>query len=248
VNWFFSLVTLTAMEVVLGVDNIIFLTLLVGRLPVSQREIARKLGLAVALGTRLLLLLALFWIVHTLVYPLFRLSSLGVPAEWLPNAEVDEVSWRDLILIGGGTFLIAKSTWELHANVEGEREKKHGVRHAGFVLTLVEIGLLDIVFSLDSVITALGMTDERWVMIVAMLVAVGIMMIFAGSVGRFVDRHPTVKVLALSFLILIGVMLVAEGFGQHINRGYIYFAMCFALVVELLNQRIRPPAPPKDAL
>ncbi|MFL5241229.1 MAG: TerC family protein [Gemmataceae bacterium] len=238
-EWIFSLFTLTAMEIVLGIDNIIFITIMVGRLPAKQHELARRLGLTVALGTRLLLLLVLFWLVNSLRHPLFDLTDLGLPAAWF-DAETNEISVRDLILIAGGVWLIGKSTFEIHANIEGPRGPAAGRGRPRFGWTLVQIALLDIVFSLDSVITAIGMTKEEWIMIVAMILAVGVMMFFAGPVGRFVENHPTIKVLALSFLILIGVMLIGEGFDQHLNRGYIYFAMIFAVSVELLNMRVRP--------
>jgi predicted tellurium resistance membrane protein TerC len=237
-EWIFSLLTLTAMEIVLGIDNIIFITIMVGRLPAKQHELARRLGLTVALGTRLLLLLVLFWLVNTLRQPLFDLTDLGLTAAWF-DADTNEISARDLILIAGGVWLIGKSTFEIHANIEGPRGPAAARGRPRFGWTLVQIALLDIVFSLDSVITALGMTTEEWIMIVAMILAVGVMMFFAGPVGRFVENHPTIKVLALSFLILIGVMLVGEGFDQHLNRGYIYFAMIFAVGVELLNMRVR---------
>jgi predicted tellurium resistance membrane protein TerC len=241
-EWIFSLVTLTAMEIVLGIDNIVFITILAGRLPVEQQTKARQLGLAVALGTRLLLLLGLFWVLHHLTTPLFHLTSLGVPADWVQDDKLNEISWRDLILIAGGAFLIAKSTFEIHHTLESKDEPHLAGGRGRFGWTLVQIALLDIVFSLDSVITAVGMARELWIMIVAMVLAVGVMLIFAGPIGRFVHRHPTIKMLALSFLILIGVLLVAEGIEKHINRGYIYFAMIFALAVELLNLRVRKVA------
>jgi predicted tellurium resistance membrane protein TerC len=222
-----ALATLTAMEIVLGIDNIVFLTILAGRLPAGQQPSARRLGLAFALLTRLGLLFAITWVMG-LTRPLF--AVLGHP-----------VSGRDLILLGGGLFLIAKATSEIHEKLEvarpaGERE----ARAAGaFWLTIAQIAVLDIVFSLDSVITAVGMAQHLPVMVAAMVAAVGVMLVFAGAVGRFVERHPTVKMLALSFLILIGVMLVAEGLGRHIEKAMIYFAMAFSLAVELLNIRAR---------
>lgn len=242
-DWLVALVTLSAMEVILGIDNVIFISILVGRLPREQQGLARQLGLGLALCTRILLLFTLSWILH-LTRPLFLLTDLGIPADWVAP-ELNEFSWRDLILIGGGLFLIAKSTYEIHDKLEGG-EDKPAVKSAGrFGLVLVEIAVLDIIFSLDSVITAIGMAraDQLWVMITAMILAVLVMLFFAAAIGNFVYRHPTIKMLALSFLILIGVMLLAEGFGKHIERGYIYFAMSFALVVELLNLRLRKSVP-----
>ncbi len=231
-----ALATLTALEIVLGIDNIIFISILAGRLPKEQQQTARTIGLGLAMFTRILLLLSLSWII-SLTAPMF--TVLG-----------QEISGRDLILIGGGLFLLGKSTWEIHHRLEGEAES-HGEQRAGgrgvFVSTLVQIILLDIVFSLDSVITAVGMANELWVMITAVVIAVGIMMISAGGISRFIERHPTIKMLALSFLLLIGVTLVAEGFDQHISKGYIYFAMAFSVFVELLNIRVRgKPADPVE--
>jgi predicted tellurium resistance membrane protein TerC len=221
-----ALTTLTLLEIVLGIDNIIFISILVGRLPPEQRQRARLLGLGFAMGTRILLLLLLTWIMR-LQASLF--TVLGV-----------DISGRDLILIGGGLFLLAKSTLEIHNSLEGS-EESHGqaVKHAGFVSVIVQIGIIDIVFSLDSVITAVGLADDVGVMIVAIVIAVGVMMFAAGAIGRFVDDHPTIKMLALSFLVLIGVALIAEGIDVHIPKGYIYFAMAFSVVVEMLNIRIR---------
>ena len=209
-----ALTTLTLLEIVLGVDNIIFISILVGRLPEAQRPRARFLGLAFAMGTRILLLLLLTWIMR-LQATLFSVLSV-------------EISGRDLILIGGGLFLLAKSTLEIHESLEGVEGEGHAVKHAGFVSVIIQIGLIDIVFSLDSVITAVGLADH-----------VGVMMFAAGAIGRFVDDHPTVKMLALSFLVLIGVALIAEGVDVHIPKGYIYFAMAFSVIVEMLNIRIR---------
>jgi predicted tellurium resistance membrane protein TerC len=266
-DWVVPLLTLTAMEIVLGIDNIIFITILVGKLPPPQQPAARQMGLGVALGTRLLLLLALSWIL-SLNAPVFHLTDLGVPAGWLkgtvpentpPEAraeaerqveerfqEVNGISWRDIILIVGGLFLIGKATYEIHDKLEGEEEKPEAVRGSGrFAWTLAQIAVLDIVFSLDSVITAVGMAaNQLAVMVAAMVIAVGVMLFAAGTIGRFVEKHPTIKMLALAFLILIGVMLVAEGVSKHIERGYIYFAMAFALVVELLNLRLRKVSAP----
>jgi predicted tellurium resistance membrane protein TerC len=221
-----SLATLSAMEIVLGIDNVVFLTILAGRLPPEQQPRARRLGLGFALATRLGLLFAISWVMG-LTRQLFSVAGRGF-------------SGRDLILLAGGLFLIAKATFEIHDKLEvqhgPEATKKGG---ASFWGVIVQIGILDIVFSLDSVITAVGMARHLSVMVTAMVLAVGVMLVFAGPIGSFVERHPTMKMLALSFLILIGVMLVAEGFGRHVEKGYIYFAMAFSLAVELLNMRIR---------
>jgi predicted tellurium resistance membrane protein TerC len=220
-----ALTTLTLLEIVLGVDNIIFISILVGRLPEAQRQRARLLGLGFAMGTRILLLLLLTWIMR-LQASLFTVLNV-------------DISGRDLILIGGGLFLLAKSTLEIHESLEGAEGESHAAKQAGFVSVIVQIGLIDIVFSLDSVITAVGLADDVGVMVVAIVIAVGVMMVAAGAIGRFVDDHPTVKMLALSFLVLIGVALIAEGIDVHIPKGYIYFAMAFSVVVEMLNIRIR---------
>jgi predicted tellurium resistance membrane protein TerC len=236
--WVIPLLTLTAMEVVLGIDNIIFIALVAGRLPAGQQATARRLGLGLALISRLLLLGALSWVLG-LTRPLFALSDLGLPADWLPPGS-NEISWRDLILIGGGLFLIGKSVFEIHHKLEGDAQEKSGSQGTGRLgWALAQIVVLDVIFSLDSVITAVGMAQQLWVMAVAVVLAVGVMLAFSGAVSAFVHRHPTIQMLALSFLILIGVMLVAEGIEKHIERGYIYFAMAFSLVVELLNQRVR---------
>jgi predicted tellurium resistance membrane protein TerC len=243
VAWVIPLLTLTAMEVVLGIDNIIFIALVAGRLPAGQQAAARRLGLGLALISRLLLLGALSWLLG-LTRPLFALSDLGLPTDWLPPGS-NEISWRDLILIGGGLFLIGKSVYEIHHKLERaspERPEGQGAGRLGWALA--QIVLLDVIFSLDSVITAVGMAQQLWVMVVAVVLAVGVMLAFSGPVSAFVHRHPSVQMLALSFLILIGVMLVAEGIEKHIERGYIYFAMAFSLVVELLNQRLRKPEAP----
>jgi predicted tellurium resistance membrane protein TerC len=220
-----SLATLSAMEVVLGIDNVVFLTILTGRLPADQQPGARRLGLALALVTRLGLLFAISWVMG-LTAPLF--TALGRP-----------VSGRDLILLGGGLFLMGKATLEIHEKLESAARAPAGGGRGGYWLVIAQVALLDLIFSLDSVITAVGMAKHLPIMVVAMLVAVGVMMLFAEAVGQFVERHPTMKMLALSFLILIGVMLVAEGLGKHIDKGYIYFAMAFSLLVELLNLRLR---------
>jgi predicted tellurium resistance membrane protein TerC len=241
--WVIPLLTLTALEIVLGIDNIIFIALVAARLPAGQQATARRLGLGLALITRLLLLAALSWILG-LTRPLFAVSDLGVPAGWLAPA-ANEISWRDLILIGGGLFLIGKSVYEIHDKLEGASHESPGGPGAGrFGWALAQIVVLDVIFSLDSVITAVGMAQQLWVMAVAVVLAVGVMLVFSGVVSAFVHRHPTIQMLALSFLILIGVMLVAEGIEKHIERGYIYFAMAFSLVVELLNLRLRKRAAP----
>jgi predicted tellurium resistance membrane protein TerC len=225
-----ALATLTILEIVLGVDNIIFISILVGRLPEHQRQRGRVLGLGLAMGTRILLLLLLTWIMR-LQADLFRVLDVGV-------------SGRDLILIGGGLFLIAKATLEIHDSLEGAAsDTERPVRHAGFLSVLIQIALIDIVFSLDSVITAVGLANDLSVMIIAIVIAVVVMMFAAGAIGRFVDTHPTIKMLALSFLVLIGVALIAEGIDVHVPKGYIYFAMAFSVLVEMLNMRIRRGRP-----
>lgn len=220
-----ALLTLTALEIVLGIDNIVFIAILTGKLAPHQQKSARTIGLSLAMMIRILLLLGISWVMR-LTTPLFSLWSFSV-------------SGRDLILLIGGMFLIGKATFEIHDKLEGEEEHSAQKTHASFGSIVVQIILLDAVFSLDSVITAVGLAKQLSIMIAAIVIAMGVMIFFAGVVSRFVERHPTFKMLALSFLILIGVMLVAEGFGQHINRGYIYFAMCFSLFVELLNIKVR---------
>jgi predicted tellurium resistance membrane protein TerC len=221
-----ALVTLTAMEIVLGIDNIVFIAILVGRLPAERREKVRRTGIVLALLMRLGLLFALTWLMG-LTRPLFAVFD-------------HAFSGRDLVLLVGGLFLIGKSAHEMWDKLEGPEPGERGAPKAAAVAgILLQIIALDIVFSLDSVITAVGMAREVWVMVAAMIAAVGVMLIFAKAIGDFVDRHPSVKLLALSFLLLIGVMLLAEGFGQHIPKGYIYFSMAFALGVELLNMRFR---------
>lgn len=221
-----ALLTLTVLEIVLGVDNIIFISILVGRLPEHQRQRARMLGLGFAMFTRIGLLLSLAWIM-TLTEPIF--SVIG-----------REISGRDLILVGGGLFLLWKSVHEIHGSLEGEEQEHEAAAvRAGFAAIIIQIAIIDIVFSLDSVITAVGMVEQVSIMVLAIVAAVGVMMFSAKPIGEFVDRHPTVKMLALSFLILIGVALVAEGGGYHIPKGYIYFAMAFSVAVEMLNIRVR---------
>jgi predicted tellurium resistance membrane protein TerC len=243
-DWIVALLTLTAMEIVLGIDNVIFIAIVAGRLPKEQQGKARQLGLALALVTRLLLLASLYVIMGLHETTAIRLSSLGIPESWLASAEIDNISWRDVVLLAGGLFLIAKSTFEIHDKLEGSPDNVAGGKTTNFAMTLIQIAILDIVFSLDSVITAIGMAQQIWVMIAAMIIAVVVMLVFAAPISNFVYRHPTIKILALSFLILIGVMLVAEGIGTHINRGYIYFAMAFSLGVEMLNMRLRAKAVP----
>jgi predicted tellurium resistance membrane protein TerC len=220
-----ALATLTALELVLGIDNIIFISILAGKLPPHQRDKARKLGIALAAITRLALLFAISWIIG-LTAPLFTLFE-------------NEFSWRDLILIGGGLFLIGKATHEIHQKLEGASHEVAPGAAASFMGVIAQIMLLDVVFSLDSIITAVGMVDERWVMVTAILISIAFMIAFAKPIGEFVERHPTVKVLALSFLIMIGLVLIADGFGQYIPKGYIYAAMAFSVFVELINLWIR---------
>ncbi|HEX9668699.1 MAG TPA: TerC family protein [Thermoanaerobaculia bacterium] len=220
-----ALLTLTVLEIVLGVDNIVFISILAGKLPHHQQARARRLGLAVAMGTRILLLLSIVWVIR-LTRPLFTVFG-------------QEISGRDLILLLGGLFLLYKATHEIHDKLEGEEGHASARVGATFGAVIVQIALLDIVFSLDSVITAVGMVDQVGVMIAAVVIAVGVMLFAAGPLGEFVHRHPTVKMLALSFLLLIGVSLLAEGLDQHIPKGYIYFAMGFSVFVEMLNLRLR---------
>lgn len=220
-----ALITLTALEIVLGIDNIVFLSILAGKLPAEQQLSARRVGLALAMLMRIALLTVLAWVVR-LTAPLFAVFG-------------HAFSGRDLILILGGLFLIAKSTREIHEKLEGQPGHASARVQPTFSAVIVQIVLLDIVFSLDSVITAVGMARDLGVMIAAVIIAVGVMMVSAGPISAFVNRHPTVKMLALSFLLLIGLSLFVEGFGQHISKGYIYFAMGFSIFVEMLNLRIR---------
>jgi predicted tellurium resistance membrane protein TerC len=216
-----AFLTLAALEVVLGIDNVVFISILSNKLPEAQRARARQIGLLLALGGRIVLLLSLGWVMR-LTTPLFGLMG-------------HEITGRDLILLLGGLFLIAKATFEIHERLEGHGGPGSKAGTATFGAVLLQILMLDLVFSLDSVITAVGMAKAIPVMIVAVLIAVGVMIAFAGTISRFVERHPTIKMLALAFLVLIGVMLVAEGVGEHIKKGYIYFAMAFSLGVEMLN-------------
>jgi predicted tellurium resistance membrane protein TerC len=245
-----ALVALTAMEIVLGVDNVVFISVISARLPTEQQKLARQIGLLAAMGTRIVLLMFISWVVHA-KEAIFTLDQLPLPADWetwlRSHEEMNVFSWRDLILLGGGLFLIRSSVVEIHHKVEGQHDE-HGVRgRVTFASVITQIAILDIIFSLDSVITAVGMAESLWVMITAVILAVVVMMVFAGTISSFVERHPTVKILALSFLLLIGVMLVAEGIGTHINKGYIYFAMAFALGVEFLNLRMKSRAARKKA-
>jgi predicted tellurium resistance membrane protein TerC len=225
-----ALLTLTALEIVLGIDNVVFISILAAKLPVEQQKTARRVGLSLAMLLRIGLLFSLAWIIR-LTEPLFTVFG-------------EEISGRDLILILGGLFLLTKSTHEIHQKLEGERGQISTRVTATFGSVIVQILLLDIVFSLDSVITAVGMVDEIAVMVAAVVIAVGFMLVFADAISGFVERRPTVKMLALSFLLLIGFALVAEGFDQHIPKGYIYFAMAFSLGVEMLNLRLRTKGEP----
>jgi len=223
-----ALLTLTVLEIVLGIDNVIFISILAGKLPADRQGKARRLGLFLAMFIRIGLLASLAWIV-SLTKPL--LTVLG-----------HDVSGRDVILLGGGMFLLAKATREIHERLEGEEGEASARAAVSFAGVIVQILLLDIVFSLDSVITAVGMANHLSIMIAAVVIAVGVMMVASGAIGDFVQRHPTVKMLALSFLLLIGMSLIAEGFGQHVSKGYIYFAMGFSVFVEMLNLRMKKKA------
>jgi len=227
-----AFLTLTVLELVLGIDNVIFISILSGKLPAEQQSKARYIGLALALVMRVILLFSLTWVIG-LIEPLFTVFGRGI-------------SGKDLVLLVGGLFLIAKSTHEIHGSLEGEEGHASKKTYPSFIGVIIQIVLLDIVFSLDSVITAVGMVDPEqvWIMISAVVIAIVAMMLFAGPIGAFVQRHPTIKMLALSFLLLIGVMLVAEGFHQKIPKGYIYFAMAFSVFVELLNIRLRKKTKP----
>jgi predicted tellurium resistance membrane protein TerC len=226
-----ALLTLASLEIVLGIDNIVFISILVAKLPQARQAAARRIGLLLAMGMRIALLLAISWVMG-LTAPLFTLLG-------------NEFTGRDLILLFGGLFLVAKATYEIHDKLEGTEHHGDAPKAAKFGAILMQIVLLDIVFSLDSVITAVGMAKHVEIMIVAVVIAVVVMMIFASSIAAFIEKHPTMKMLALSFLLLIGVVLIADGFGQHVSKGYIYFAMAFSLFVEILNIRIRPKGGPK---
>ena len=223
-----SLLTLTVLEIVLGIDNVVFISILSGKLPKEQQKRARTVGLTLAMGMRILLLLSIAWIIR-LTEPLFTIFDKGF-------------SGRDLILLGGGLFLLAKSTFEIHERLEGHQGNVSARVAPSFVSVIVQILLLDAVFSLDSVITAVGTADHVEVMIAAVVIAVGVMLVSSGPISAFVEEHPTVKILALSFLLLIGMSLVAEGLDQHIPKGYIYFAMAFSIFVEAINLRVRDRA------
>lgn len=225
-----ALATLTALEIVLGIDNIIFISVLVSRLPQRNQNKARVIGLGLAMITRLLLLLSITWVMR-LTATLFTVLT-------------EEISGRDIILIGGGLFLLWKSTSEIHNSLEGEEKKRLQKEVAGFATVLIQIALIDVIFSLDSVITAVGLAREIGVMMIAIVIAIIVMMFSAQAIGDFVDRHPTIKILALSFLVVIGVALIAEGFDLHIPKGYIYFSMAFSVTVEMLNMKVRKRAVP----
>ncbi|NOZ71411.1 MAG: TerC family protein [Chloroflexi bacterium] len=224
-----ALITLTALEIVLGIDNIIFISILSNKLPTHQQARGRHVGLLMAMGTRILLLLSLAWMIH-LTQPLFSIFG-------------KHFSGRDLILIGGGLFLLAKSTYEIHEKLEGEEGHAAARAPVSFAGVIIQIALLDVVFSLDSVITAVGMVEHVSIMIIAVILAVSVMMLSVDAISLFVEQHPTIKVLALSFLLLIGVSLIAEGFDFYIPKGYIYFAMAFSIFVEFLNIRLRKTTP-----
>jgi predicted tellurium resistance membrane protein TerC len=225
-----AFITLTAMEIVLGIDNIIFLAILVGRLPKAQQKRARYIGLSLAMVTRILLLLSLTWLMK-LTAPLFAILG-------------NEISGRDIVLIVGGLFLLFKSTMEIHTSLEGAEHETKAGGSASFISVVSQIAIIDIIFSLDSVITAVGLAQHVEVMVAAIIIAVIVMMLSAGAISDFIDQHPTIKMLALSFLILIGVALIADGFELHIPKGYIYFAMAFSVMVEMLNLKLRKKREP----
>ena len=257
-----ALVTLTALEIVLGIDNIVFIAILCGKLPPHQRDKARRIGLFLAMFMRIGLLLSITWVM-SLTAPLFHVPD---PFGWFSHAQAATqagahgaataggaaahasdplgVSGRDLILLFGGLFLIGKATYEIHDKLEGEEPHGATPKFSGFAGVIFQILLLDLVFSLDSVITAVGMAQQLWVMVTAVVVAVGVMLAFSGYIVRFIEKHPTMKLLALSFLVLIGVMLVVEAFDVHVPKGYIYFAMAFSLIVEIINIRFRKVSKP----
>ena len=265
-DWIAPLLALTLMEIVLGIDNVVFIAVLAGRLPKEQQALGRNVGLLLALGMRIALLLTLKYVIDHLTGSLFELTDLGVPASWLPDplspeaaeaaahaAEtaghgeehesafdaVNRITGKDIVMLLGGLFLLYKSVHEIHKKIEGHDHEHATNEQVSLASVLFQIAMIDIVFSLDSVITAIGMARDQWIMIVAIVVAVVFMLVFSGAISRFIEKHPTVKMLALSFLLLIGVMLIAESAGQHINKGYIYFAMAFSLLVEVLNLRMK---------
>ena len=236
-----ALITLTVMEIVLGIDNIVFIAILSDQLPHEQQPLARRLGLGIAMVSRILLLLTLNWL-KDMTAPLWEWTTLGLPRDLFPEdahpfAEINGVSVRDIILLTGGLFLIYKSVHEIHSNMEGRDQGSSSGPAPTMRRVIAEIAVMDIVFSLDSVITAIGMANHLLVMVIAVMLAVVVMLVFAARISSFIEHHPTLKMLALSFLLLIGVMLVAEGIGTHFNKGYIYFAMTFSLFVEFLNIR-----------
>lgn len=228
VDTWVALLTLTFMEIVLGIDNIIFISLVAGKLPADQQKKARLGGLALALVMRILLLLSITWIVG-LTQPVMTFGDFSL-------------SWRDIILVGGGIFLLVKSTLEIHHKVEGQEQSKEVKKVSSFGYAILQIVLLDLIFSFDSILTAIGLTDELILMFIAVTVSIIVMMVFARAVGDFVNKHPTIQILALSFLILIGVMLIVEGAHAHVPKGYIYFAIFFSLAIEMLNMRYRKKA------
>lgn len=225
-----ALATLTALEIVLGIDNIIFISILVGRLPERQRAFARRVGLSLAMLTRLALLFSLAWV-------------MGLTTTWF-TVLGEEISGRDVILIAGGLFLLAKATHEIHNSLEGHEDSAAAVVAANLTMVLIQIAILDIVFSLDSVITAVGLADHVSIMAIAIIIAVGVMLFAAKAIGDFVDAHPSIKILALSFLVVVGLTLMIEGFDVHVPKGYIYFAMAFSLGVEMINIRMRKKRDP----
>jgi len=264
-DWIAPLLALTLMEIVLGIDNVVFIAVLSGRLPKHQQAMGRYVGLGLAMVVRIILLLTLKYVIDHLEFSLFQWTSLGVPAEWLNPGDaaaaseaaheaaesgghgdhamtfesLNRVTLKDAVMFLGGLFLLWKSVVEIHKKIEGV-EHGHGTAGTATLAgVLVQIAMIDLVFSIDSVITAIGMAQDQWIMVVAIVISIGFMLAFSGPISSFIEKHPTVKMLALSFLLLIGVMLVAEGFGTHINKGYIYFAMAFSLLVEVLNLRMK---------
>lgn len=242
-----SIIALTAMEIVLGIDNIVFITILSGRLPREQQPAARKWGLALAMVSRIALLFCLSWLV-AMDEPFFQISSLS----WLPEAgrqwlseqhHADGVSAKDVVLLAGGLFLLYKSVHEIHERLDEPHQETQPKKNVSFMSVITQIAILDIIFSLDSVITAVGMVDRLWVMVAAIVIAVTVMLIFSEVVARFIEERPTLRILALSFLILIAVVLISEGLGTPINKGYVYFAMAFSLAIEFLNLSVRGKSP-----